>query len=256
MILKIDAKQLEWRSYIYWSNDKIGKEELWDGEDIHANNIEDLSLPSRLIAKKFIFRKIYLGPPYAYSVDIDFADVSKDVGFWAQVIEKADAKYYGLHKHQMQMLRDAQNKVPIVTPTGREYLFEHKKKKDGSYGISIYDVANWPNQGYASDLMTIARISMRQRLKKIPAYNEGRILITNTVFDDIELEVDTDPDLMYNISILAEDVFKDIPKNFELVYKKKFDIPMEAEVSFGLNFAEMTEFNREKGVEQFGNYCD
>ena len=256
MILKIDAKQLEWRSYIYWSNDKVGKEELWDGVDIHANNMEDLSLPSRLIAKKFIFRKIYLGPPYAYSVDIDFAEVSKDVDFWTSVIEKADAKYYGLHKHQMKMLRDAQNKVPIITPTGREYLFEHKKKKDGSIGISIYDVANWPNQGYASDLMTIARISLRQRLKQFPEYHSGHILISNTVFDDIELEVDNRPDLMYNISILAEEVFKDIPKNFEHVYKRKFDIPMEGEVSFGHSLAEMTEFNREKGVDQFANYCN
>lgn len=252
MILKIDAKQLEWRSYIYWSGDTVGKEELWDGVDIHQNNMDDLSLPSRLIAKKFIFRKIYLGPPYAYSVDIDFSTVSKDVDFWANVIDKADAKYYGLHLHQQKMLEDATNKVPIVTPTGREYLFEHKKKKDGSYGISIYDVANWPNQGYASDLMAIARISLRNRLKGI---NKG-VLLVNTVFDDIELEVDNDPDLLYNISILTEDVFRDIPKNFEHVYKKKFDIPMEGEVSFGHNLAEMVEFKREKGVEQFANYCN
>jgi len=253
MILKVDAKQLEWRSYIYWSQDKIGMEELWDNVDIHANNMSDLALPNRLIAKKFIFRKIYLGPPWAYANDSDYSTVSKDVGFWQSVIDKADAKYYGLHNHQKKMLSDAQNKKPIVTPTGREYLFEPRTKYDGSKEFNVSDIANWPNQGYASDLMILARISLRQRLLKIPEYHQGKVLLMNTVFDDIELDVDNDPDLLYNISILCEKVFEDIPKSFEHVYKTKFNIPMAGEVSFGHRLTEMTEFDQEKGVSQFAN---
>lgn len=62
MIIQCDAKSLEWISYLYISQDPVGIEE-WNAflkdpklRDIHLTNQQDLKLPSRLIAKIFLFR--------------------------------------------------------------------------------------------------------------------------------------------------------------------------------------------------------
>ena len=62
MIVNADAKSLEWISYLFISQDKVGIEEwlaFCDNpklNDIHTKNQKDLNLPSRLIAKIFLFR--------------------------------------------------------------------------------------------------------------------------------------------------------------------------------------------------------
>ena len=61
-IVNADAKSLEWISYLYLSQDKVGIQEWLDFvanpklHDIHTKNQQDLSLPSRLVAKIFLFR--------------------------------------------------------------------------------------------------------------------------------------------------------------------------------------------------------
>lgn len=56
MILHGDAKSLEWVGIVYLSQDKVGIKELWEGFDNHSDNQQRFGLPSRLIAKKFVFR--------------------------------------------------------------------------------------------------------------------------------------------------------------------------------------------------------
>ena len=93
-IVNADAKSLEWISYLFISQDKVGIEEwlaFCDNpklNDIHTKNQKDLNLVSRLIAKIFLFRCIYRGPAFAYSMDPDFANVSKSPKFWQGIIDK------------------------------------------------------------------------------------------------------------------------------------------------------------------------
>lgn len=58
MLLKVDAKalQLEWRVAVELSGDKVGLQEILDGVDSHADNQQRFGLPSRLIAKTYLFR--------------------------------------------------------------------------------------------------------------------------------------------------------------------------------------------------------
>lgn len=57
MYVACDASQLEWRTAVELSKDKVGIKELQDKTlDIHANNQNELQLPSRLISKIFLFR--------------------------------------------------------------------------------------------------------------------------------------------------------------------------------------------------------
>ena len=56
MIINGDAKALEWVAGTFLSQDKLAIQEIWDGVDQHSVNMNAFKLPSRLIAKKFVFR--------------------------------------------------------------------------------------------------------------------------------------------------------------------------------------------------------
>ncbi|CAB4241364.1 DNA-directed DNA polymerase, family A, palm domain containing protein [uncultured Caudovirales phage] len=73
--VSVDATALEWYTAVFLSQDKVGIAEIMAGEDIHSANQQALGLPSRLIAKKFMFRLIYGGTEYSYANDPDFEDI-------------------------------------------------------------------------------------------------------------------------------------------------------------------------------------
>lgn len=248
MILKGDAAQLEWRSYLELSQDTVGIEEIKNGVDVHTNNQERFRLPTRLIAKTFLFRWIYRGSAYAYSLDNDFSVVSPDVSYWQSVIDAANLKYHQLYSFQNSIIQRAQSREVIQIPSGREFLFELSKNKKGEYYWDIKKIVNYINQGFGNDLMAIARVSLKRRLLKYPSKNYK---IFNTVHDSIEIDVANDPELCYNICIEMENVFSDIPKNFERLYKKPFITPLAGEISFGMNLLDLTKFKQNKGKEQF-----
>lgn len=49
-------KALEWVVGTFLSKDKVAFEEIWNKVDQHSLNQKAFGLPSRLIAKKFVFR--------------------------------------------------------------------------------------------------------------------------------------------------------------------------------------------------------
>lgn len=56
MIVSVDAAQLEWRVALELSQDKTGITEVIEKLDAHSLNQKAFSLPSRLIAKIYLFR--------------------------------------------------------------------------------------------------------------------------------------------------------------------------------------------------------
>jgi hypothetical protein len=49
-------RQLEWRVALELSQDQTGIAEIVNHDDIHSNNQKTFELPSRLIAKIYLFR--------------------------------------------------------------------------------------------------------------------------------------------------------------------------------------------------------
>lgn len=249
MLIKVDAKQLEWRSAVFLSQDKVGIDEIHRGLDAHGDNQKRFSLPSRLIAKTFLFRLIYGGSAYAYTVDPDFDGIG-NLAFWENVIEETYKKYDGLKGwHTFLMKTTAENNGRLPIPTGREFLFKQYPNFRGEMEWPRTQVLNYPVQGFSADLMTIARISAYTRISKMPEYKDGKIKFLNTVHDDIQLDIATEKELCYNICICLEKVFEDIPKNFERAFKKPFNVPMAGEVSYGRNLYDLIEFDKTKEIQ-------
>ncbi len=158
MLLQADAKQLEWVGATYLSQDKTALDEIWASVDQHADNQERFGLPSRLIAKTFVFRLIYGGSSYSYANDPNFKDIGNET-FWQNVIDEFYKKYSGLKQWHDKIMEDAKRDRKLVMPTGRVYAYE----PDIRFGRAEWPrtkILNYPVQGLGADLMAIARVSL------------------------------------------------------------------------------------------------
>ena len=237
MLLQADAKALEWVCASYLSQDKTAYEEIWNNVDQHTDNQRRFGLPSRLIAKTFVFRLIYGGSAYSYANDPNFTSVSRAESFWQDVIDAFYKKYNGLAKWHKEVVADAMRDRQLIMPTGRIYKYEPEVKY-GKVKWPRTKILNYPVQGLGADLMAIARVSLSNRLKD----KEGVKLI-NTVHDSIIL--DFDPKVWDNNSIvnLVNKCFTDIPSNFEKLFGVNFNLPMRVECQVGPNWGNMEIIN-------------
>ena len=233
MLLQADAKALEWVCASYLSKDKIAYDEIWNNVDQHTDNQNRFGLPSRLIAKTFVFRLIYGGSAYSYANDNNFTDVSTSESFWQNVIEEFYTKYKGLGQWHKEIVATAMKDRKITMPTGRVYNYEPEVKY-GKVKWPRTKILNYPVQGLGADLMAIARVSLNNRLKDMKD-----VKLINTVHDSII--VDFDSKVWDNISIvkIVDKCFTDIPLNFQKLFGVKFNLPMRVECQVGSDWGNM-----------------
>lgn len=239
-IVQADAKSLEWISYLFLSQDKVGIQEWFDFianpklNDIHTRNQNDLNLISRLIAKIFLFRCIYRGPAYAYAMDPEFSSVSRSEKFWQKVIDNFFNKYKGLNKKHIQLIQEATTKGCNISPFGR--VHEHKARETRQ-GLkwNESDITNHINQGCGADDMAVARVLFYHRFK---SSGINGVLIS-TVHDSIVCDVPTEEDAL-QVAKLMHGVFKDLPKAITKFYGVEWNLPLLCEVSAGPNMKDLT----------------
>jgi DNA polymerase I-like protein with 3'-5' exonuclease and polymerase domains len=236
MLLQADAKQLEWVGAAYLSQDNLAIEEIWNGTDMHSDNQTRFGLPSRLIAKTFVFRLIYGGSAYSYANDPNFREIGNET-YWQSIIDQFYNKYTKLKEWHDEIVFRAKRDRKLTMPTGRVYYYEPEVT---SYGVKHprTKILNYPVQGLGADLMSIARVSLRNRLLD----KEGVKLI-NTVHDSIIL--DFDPKVWDNNSIvkIVEKCFNDVPDNFKRLFGHDFNLPMRVECEIGPTWGNMETVN-------------
>lgn len=231
MILNLDARGLEWRVVLHNSADKTGIQEVLNGDDFHDDNRVKFKLPSRLIAKIFLFRAIFKGSAYAYSVDNDFKHLG-GVKYWQNVIDKFYEKYTGIHTYHSNLMREATTTGQIVSPSGRVYKFE-PRLRNGEMRWPDTEIVNYPVQGFAADLMSLARVSAWNRLKV--QREAGKVLFVNTVHDSLKLDVNMNLKEAIEIGKIVKGSFVDIPENYKKIYGKELLVPMDSDFSVGIN---------------------
>ncbi len=231
MIVSADAKALEWVVGSYLAKDKLAYEEIWEGIDMHTSNQKAFNLPSRLIAKVFVFRLMYGGGAYSYANDPDFTEVSTSEKYWQGVIDKFYDKYKGLATWHNKIVQEVTTTGQLMMPTGRIYAFDRTNR--GEWPIT--QIKNFPVQGLGADIMSIARVSFSKRFKD--AKIDG--LQVNTVHDSLVCDV-KDHEVERTAKLFHE-VFADLPANFQRVFKVPFDLPLRVEVGAGLNMYDTEE---------------
>jgi DNA polymerase I-like protein with 3'-5' exonuclease and polymerase domains len=233
MLINADAKALEWLGVVYLSKDKRGYYEIREEIDQHTSNQEDFGLPSRLIAKKFVFRLVYGGSAYAYANDADFTDVSTKEKFWQKVIDKFYLKYSGVREWHESLMEQAMLSGQLVIPTGRVFTFT-QEMKGGQLVWPRTTILNYPVQGFGADLMLLARIQVHQRLKDL---KDVGVLPVCTVHDSIVYDAPKEwVDQVVEAMYASWDY---LPQAFKRAFGVEFDLPTKVEVQVGNDWKHM-----------------
>tara|TARA_R110000868_G_scaffold306526_2_gene567759 strand:+ start:610 stop:1320 length:711 start_codon:yes stop_codon:yes gene_type:complete len=235
MILNADAKALEWVCASYLSKDKTAHQEIWDEIDQHTDNQNRFGLPSRLIAKTFVFRLIYGGSAFSYANDPNFKDIGNEM-FWQNVIDQFYRKYTGLKDWHDQLMFQVKQTNKLIMPTGRTYKYLPETNSMGNIKYPRTRILNYPVQGLGADLMTIARISLYNKIAKMDG-----VKLINTVHDSIML--DFDPKVCYTNSIvqIVKESFENVPANFKHLFGKEFNLPMRVDIQVGNTWGNLTD---------------
>jgi DNA polymerase I-like protein with 3'-5' exonuclease and polymerase domains len=200
-------------------------------EDIHEVNQKRFNLGSRVVAKTFLFRIIYGGT--IFHTDPDFSNVSKSPRFWDEVVQEFYDKYYGIRTWHTELVQEATTTGKVQTPTGRVYYFQHRP--NGEWPKT--QILNYPVQGLAADLVAIARVSLRKRIHKAGLQNEA--LFVSSIHDSITLDVVQDLQIQLQVVEIMKNVIRDIPVNFEKLFKKQFNVTLYGEIEVGNNKKEL-----------------
>jgi len=238
MIVQADFKALEWVTALELSQDSIGIQEYIDGIDLHAENQTLLKLPERRIAKIFLFRLIYGGTGYSYAHDNNFNHVSSNVKYWDRLIEQFYSKYVGLYKWHTRIFSDTARNGQLVIPTGRIYRFSPQRDRKGELKWPRTKILNYPVQGYAAELVKIARILLYEYLNG-KGLNHG--LLISSVHDSLVVDCPNE-DTERTCEALHHIIHDLTSRAFERVFSTKFSLPLRGEITFGYNQKETEEW--------------
>jgi hypothetical protein len=188
-----------------------------------------------------LFRTIFRGSGWSFANDPKFTHVSSDPKYWDKVNEKFYAKYHGLDKqHKVWADLVVQGK-PIVGPLGRFWPIDMGTDYRGNLKIPWTVLSNYPVQGTGADVMTIARISFFNRMKKLGLFQKG-VLLVSSVHDSIV--VDAPEELIQDITNLFHQVFDALQMNIYKVFGYEWRVPLACEVKYGPNMKSMTKIER------------
>lgn len=235
MLIGADASQLEWRTILELSQDQIGIAEVLNGEDTHSLNQVAFNLPSRLISKIYLFRTIFRGTGYSFSVDPNFMHVSSDAAYWDNVNKLFYEKYEGIDNCHNDWKIQVFNGEPIVGPLGRFWKIEPFNQY-GKINWSVF--TNYPVQGTGADVMALARVSFKNKLRKAGLSNV--VLLVSSVHDSIV--VDAPSQYLHDVAKLFFETFKDLQANIKKVFDYDWKVPLACEVKYGPNMKSMEKY--------------
>lgn len=232
MLINADVSGLEVVCAAYLSQDPVLIQELNNNVDIHTANQAAFNLPNRLIAKVLKFRILYGGTEYGFVKDPDFTPVSTSKEYWAKAIEAYYTKYKGIRKWHNKLLQQVVLTGRVESPTGRFFTFEPKQGRNGLEWPAM-TIKNYPVQSLGADLVMIARITLFNRMKT----GNFRGKLVSSVHDSIV--IDCPKDEVNALAALAMSSINDVPKNFQKLYNKEFNLALKAEVLTGYNMGDM-----------------
>ncbi len=212
-------------------------EELLGGLDMHSNNQKVFGLPSRLIAKIFMFRLMYGAMEFSYAKDPDFQPVSSSPKYWKKVIDAFYDKYRGFGKWHTQIVQEVTRTGKLIVPsTGRTFSFSRYPNMRGELEWPVTQIKNFPVQGSGSDLMAIARCITYKKWKEQGITGK----LVNTVHDSIVADV---PDYEVDkVCKLLKDSFEEVPKYFKQIFGVEYDLPFLGEIQVGKNLCGMEDY--------------
>jgi DNA polymerase I-like protein with 3'-5' exonuclease and polymerase domains len=230
VIVNVDAANLEWRTMINITNDKTAYQEVDGGLDFHTDNQQRFDLPSRLIAKVFLFRWIYLGQAFAYANDPDFS--FGNAKFWDGIIQQFNEKYSAISGWHRDCVNHVMRHKIYESPiSGRQYKFEPREKR-GELVFNDSEIVNLPNQGLGADIMALIRVMMYEQLKEMDLLDRIKPLLT--VHDSVTFECPKE--LLGILRDVMHSAFSGVRERWNSLYDSELFVPIGYEATVGKNY--------------------
>lgn len=238
MLIQMDASQLEWRVCLELCQDEVGIAEILKGEDIHSKNQIAFALPTRTIAKNYLFATIFKKSGWGFANDPDFMHVSTDPGFWEALTEKFYKKYYGIDLQHKKWCDLVVAGKPIEGPLGRSWSINMKRDAYGNLKIPWTVFTNYPVQGTGADIMMLVRISAFKRIRALGI----PVDFISTVHDSIVVDCETK--YVQQVVNIFYQVFDDLQMNIKKIFGYDWKVPMTCECKMGMNMKDMQKVAR------------
>lgn len=229
-LIQLDYSQAELRVLAYLSQDEYLKETYREDKDLHSAMALKMFGPDFTKEDRVKAKTINFGIPYgrgpgsiAQNMKISYGEAVKLVRDWY-----AAAPQVKQFVDKMRALPQSAEADNYRTVFGRKRSFIITN--DNLNGIQNESI-NFPIQSTASDCTLISIIKIYEYLKEenIDAF------ICNTVHDSIIIECVDDPDVIKEISDMAQRIMSDVPKE----YLPGLDFPFKADVSVGIKWGEL-----------------
>jgi len=234
VLLNYDVKGLEVVAVAYLSQDPILIQELESGIDMHEANRVQWNLPTRDVVKRVTFLILYGGTEYTLATNPDLSKVSTSTKYWEKVIAKYYEKYKGIAAWHQRLVDEVCNQGYNTTPSGRTLKF------DLSTGnIPLTMIKNYSAQSLGADIVSIIRVDLHKRIKKIGVKCE----MINTVHDSIVFDVADKKDVD-KVAEVTYNVLNDFPTNFKNVFGKDFNLSISGEIGVGINLHDLVKLER------------
>ena len=225
-LMSCDYSQVELRILACIAQDQLLLEAFRENQDIHARTAAEVfGLPLAEVSKEQRSR--------AKAVNFGIVYGISDFGLAAQLkVSRTEAggyiksyleRYAGVKSYMDRMIETARSQGYVSTMMGRRrYLPDIRHSNFNLRSFAERTAINTPIQGTAADIMKKAMIEVQQALEQ--AGLKSRILLQ--VHDELVLEV---------VEAEKQQVAELVKNTMEQAVK--LDIPLEAEVSFGKNWA-------------------
>jgi DNA polymerase-1 len=226
-LLSADYSQIELRILAHLSQDATLIESFRCGEDVHrrtASKIfgippDEVTPEQRARAKTINFGVIYgMGPMrLARENDISLEEAKR-------FIEAYFATYPGVHQYTVDTINKAREQGYVTTLLGRRrYLPELFSDNPGMRVAAENMAINTPVQGSSADLIKLAMIHIRERLRR-QQLNAQMLL---QVHDELVFEVP-----VAELDVIKPLVVEEMERAIEL------DVPIKVDVGAGRNWFE------------------
>lgn len=235
MLINGDVKGLEIVAAAQLSGDKVMCQEVMSKFDFHADNQKVFVLPDRVTAKRFVFKLLFGGTDYGYSVDPDYFHVGYSRKQWGEVIEKFYIKYNGIAAWHKLIIEEAKRNGRLEIPSGRYFPYEPIVRR-GEVEWPITTIKNYPIQGFGADLVKLARLEARRRLRE----SGLEALLVSTIHDSIV--VDTPSKNLDAVARILLDAVESVPTLCKKVWDYGFGLPLTAEIQYGHNKRDMVDY--------------
>ena len=226
-LMSCDYSQVELRILACIAQDHLLLDSFKNNQDVHARTasevfgveLADVSKAMRSKAKAVNFGIVYGISDFGLAAQLDVSRKEAQ-GY----IDSYFARYTGVKEYMTSIVEKARAQGYVATMMGRRrYLPDIKHSNFNLRSFAERTAINTPIQGTAADIMKLAMLKVAQALKE--AGLKSRILLQ--VHDELVLEV---PE---NEKEQAATLVKTAMES-----AASLEIPLEAEVAFGKNWAE------------------